>query len=176
MEKTKVISRGDIFMCDFGSNEGSVQNGIRPVIVLQDDAFNKHSPTIIVAPITTVLKKGYLPSHVYLGKKFGLSRTSMVLLEQIRTINKTELQKYIGTVTDERVLNLLWKSVKQTMGFWNSRKTNNMTTLCPVCLEKCKKSGKYFVSRVNYSTREKEVCDSCKEEYGYNYYLKPKRN
>ena len=86
MEMKKKISRGDLFYYDFGEREGSIQSGVRPVLVVQANAFNTNAPTIIVASLTTVLKKRYLPSHIILGKESGLKKPSMVLLEQIQTI------------------------------------------------------------------------------------------
>ena len=103
----KEIKRGDLFYYDFGKREGSVQSGERPVMVIQADNFNANAPTIIVAAVTAVMKKKYLPSHIILGEDFGLKKPSMVLLEQIQTVNKDELTDYIGSVNDER----LWKHI-----------------------------------------------------------------
>ena len=85
------VQRGDIFYYDFGVKEGSIQSGIRPVLILQCDEGNNASPTTIVAAITTAVKKRYLPTHVVLGAEFGLRENSMVLLEQISTINQCDL-------------------------------------------------------------------------------------
>ena len=173
MNEERTIKRGEIYMCDFGNNQGSLQNGLRPVIVMQEDNFNKNSPTVIVAPITTVIKKGYLPSHVYLGKKYGLSRNSMVLLEQIRTVNKTELLQYIGVVTSSAVMNSLWRSVKKTFGFWIAEKSSgNIISLCPDCLKMYLKSRNYNLYRMNRYSEEKWICDNCKHKYGYHYSVK----
>ena len=90
----KEIQRGDLFYYDFGKREGSVQSGERPVMVIQADNFNANAPTIIVAAVTAVMKKKYLPSHIILGEDFGLKKPSMVLLEQIQTVNKDELTDY----------------------------------------------------------------------------------
>lgn len=79
----KEIQRGDLFYYDFGKREGSVQSGERPVMVIQADNFNANAPTIIVAAVTAVMKKKYLPSHIILGEDFGLKKPSMVLLEQM---------------------------------------------------------------------------------------------
>lgn len=81
MKKTE-IRRGDIFSYDFGTRIGSIQSGVRPVLVIQADNFNANAPTVIVASITSVIKKRYLPSHIILGEDFGLTKPSMVLLEQ----------------------------------------------------------------------------------------------
>lgn len=107
----KEIQRGDLFYYDFGKREGSVQSGERPVMVIQADNFNANAPTIIVAAVTAVMKKKYLPSHIILGEDFGLKKPSMVLLEQIQTVNKDELTDYIGSVNDER----LWKQINAAL-------------------------------------------------------------
>ena len=99
MKKTE-IRRGDIFSYDFGTRIGSIQSGVRPVLVIQADNFNANAPTVIVASITSVIKKRYLPSHIILGEDFGLTKPSMVLLEQIQTVNKDDLTEYIGFVDD----------------------------------------------------------------------------
>ena len=70
--KERMISRGDLFYYDFGERVGSVQSGERPVLVVQADDYNKNAPTVIVAAVTSVIKKRYLPSHIILGDKFGL--------------------------------------------------------------------------------------------------------
>ena len=120
----KKISRGDLFYYDFGEREGSIQSGVRPVLVVQANEFNTNAPTIIVASLTTVLKKRYLPSHIILGKEFGLKKPSMVLLEQIQTINKNDLLDYIGSVNNERLMKRIDNSLKKTFGFfyYESRK------------------------------------------------------
>ena len=100
MKKNK-LQRGDLYYYDFGKREGSIQSGIRPVLIVQADEFNANAPTIIVASITTVLKKKYLPSHIIIGKEFGLSKPSMVLLEQIQTINFEQIMElYNNTKKD----------------------------------------------------------------------------
>ena len=94
----KIIRRGDIFLYDFGVNTGSIQNGYRPVLVVQADDFNANAPTVIVAAITSATGKRYLPSHIIIGEGFGLSKPSMVMLEQQRTVNKDELIEFIGHI------------------------------------------------------------------------------
>ena len=134
--KVKTIRRGDLFYYDFGNNPGSIQCGERPVLVLQDDDYNNNAPTIVVAALTSVVKKRYFPSHIVLGEDFGLKKSSMVLLEQMRTINKSELQEYIGSIDDER---LMWKidnALKKTLGLWHYKpvKEKNIRCLCSKCL------------------------------------------
>jgi mRNA interferase MazF len=92
------ICRGCIFYADLGETIGSEQNGIRPVLIIQNNLWNLLSPTVIAAPITSKLKKTEQAPHVYLGKRFGLTEESMILLEQIRTLDKVRLINYVGTV------------------------------------------------------------------------------
>lgn len=94
------IRRGDIYSADLSPVTGSEQGGIRPVLVLQNDIGNRHSPTIIAAIITSQIKSRYLPTHVLLTASFcGLPKDSMVMLEQIRTLDRGRLQKYMGHIS-----------------------------------------------------------------------------
>lgn len=95
------IRRGDIFYADLRPVRGCEQGGIRPVIVIQNNIGNKHSPTVIAAAITTSRRKSKLPTHVALDELPGLRWRSMALLEQIRTIDKCRLLDYICTANPE---------------------------------------------------------------------------
>lgn len=91
------IQRGDIFYADLAPVIGSEQGGIRPVLVIQNDIGNQHSPTIIATIITGQRKSRYLPTHVLLDARLsGLPKKSMVMLEQIRTLDRNRLYGYIG--------------------------------------------------------------------------------
>lgn len=94
------VHRGDIYYVDFGNQPGSAVHGIRPAMVVQNEVGNRHAPTIIVAAITTEIKKTRQPTHVLLGAQFGLPQESMLMLEQLTTIDKVMLQRYIGTAED----------------------------------------------------------------------------
>lgn len=107
----------DLVIADFGSNNGtSEQSGIRPAVVLQNTAQNAASPTTIIAPITSVLKKTHMSSHIVLGKRFGLYKESMVLLEQIKTINQSSIIKTIGHINDESVIASINQGILKTLG------------------------------------------------------------
>lgn len=95
------VLRGDIFYVDFGETDGSPVHGIRPAMVIQNDIGNWHSPTVIVAAITTSIKATRQPTHVHIGNQFGLPRDSMLMLEQIFTVDKLSLREYLGTVEDD---------------------------------------------------------------------------
>ena len=102
------ILRGDIFYVDFGNQPGSVIHGIRPAMVIQNNVGNWHSTTLVVAAITTALKKDRQPTHIWIGEQFGLPRESMLLLEQLFTIDKYSLQTYVGTASDSFLENVNW--------------------------------------------------------------------
>ncbi|MGG7178237.1 type II toxin-antitoxin system PemK/MazF family toxin [Clostridium paraputrificum] len=98
---TMVVKRGDIFYADLSPVIGSEQGGIRPVIIMQNDIGNRYSPTVIVAAITSQINKAKLPTHVEISsEEYGLNRDSVVLLEQIRTLDKRRLKEKIGHMTD----------------------------------------------------------------------------
>lgn len=94
-----LIKRGDIFYADLDPVVGSEQGGIRPVLVVQNNVGNKHSPTVIVVPISSVRKKN-LPVHIQISCS-ELPKNSTVLAEQIRTIDRCRLQKYVGSLDRE---------------------------------------------------------------------------
>ena len=98
----KTISRGDLLYADLSPVIGSEQGGVRPVLVVQNDVGNKFSPTTIVAAITSVKNKTNLPTHVKVGdKNCGLPKESVILLEQVRTIDKKRLKDKIGRIPDD---------------------------------------------------------------------------
>lgn len=97
----KQISRGDIYYADLGTGIGSEQAGQRPVVVIQNNVGNHHSPTVIVAPITSKHKR-LLPTHVPLPPMKGLEERSCILLEQVRTIDRGRLQRYVGVIPKYR--------------------------------------------------------------------------
>ena len=95
------ILRGDLYYADLNPVVGSEQGGIRPVLVIQNDVGNRHSPTVIIAAITGKTVKALLPTHCVLQTQSGLHRESIVLLEQIRTIDKLRLKEYVGALGQE---------------------------------------------------------------------------
>ena len=98
----KPILRGELYYADLSPTVGSEQGGIRPILILQNDVGNRHSPTVIVAAVTGSPKKP-LPTHVAIGGTKSVSKSSVVLLEQLRTIDRTRLCGYIGKVSGERL-------------------------------------------------------------------------
>ena len=95
------VRRGDIYYADLSPVVGSEQGGMRPVLIVQNDTGNRHSPTVIAAAITSQTGKAKLPTHIELvGANCGLTRDSVILLEQIRTIDKTRLRERMGKLPD----------------------------------------------------------------------------
>ena len=95
------IKRGDIYYADLSPVIGSEQGGVRPVVIVQNDVGNKFSPTVIAAAITSKLNKAKLPTHIDVtGDDVGLAKDSVILLEQIRTIDKTRLKEKMGHLSD----------------------------------------------------------------------------
>jgi len=99
MKDNRKYRRGDVYLVDLGTNVGSEQGGCRPVLLLQNNVGNHFGPTLIVAPITSrVWKKTKQPTHCFLEKTEFLNDDSMVLLEQITTIDKSRIKKYLGSL------------------------------------------------------------------------------
>jgi mRNA interferase MazF len=175
-KEMKTIKRGEIYYFDFGTAEGSVQSGRRPVLVLQADNFNVNAPTIIVASITATIKKKYLPSHIILGENFGLSKPSMVLLEQIQTVNKLSLTDYIGCIDDEKIWKKINIAIKKTFGLWfyNLERTGDIRCLCPKCLKGYLDNPNYIVKRLDPFVSARDKCDKC-NEMGWDYIIYDRR-
>ena len=99
------VKRGDIFYADLSPVVGSEQGGIRPVVIVQNDVGNRHSPTVIAAAITSQTAKAKLPTHIEVyADKYGLAKDSVILLEQIRTIDKTRLKEKMGHLEDDLMM------------------------------------------------------------------------
>ena len=108
LEKSNMnIKRGDIYYADLSPVVGSEQGGLRPVLIVQNDVGNKYSPTVIAAAITSRMSKTKLPTHIdIVGAETGLSRDSVILLEQIRTIDKKRLKEKMGHLDDDTMKNV----------------------------------------------------------------------
>ena len=96
------VKRGDIFYADLSPVVGSEQGGLRPVLIIQNDIGNRYSPTVIAAAITSRLSKTHLPTHIDIyAEKAGLSKDSVILLEQVRTLDKRRLKEKMGHLDDD---------------------------------------------------------------------------
>ena len=167
----KDIKRGDIYLYDFGNNEGSIQCGERPVLVIQSNYFEK-SPTVIVAAITSALKKEYLPSHIFLYPKYGLDYNSMVMLEQLKTVNKNELKNKIGFIEDSSVWQKINKALKQTFDLWIHKddRVADIRCLCFKCVRDYKIDPNFILKRLDPFSRKVDKCFKC-DNLGYDYVI-----
>lgn len=123
----KAIRRGDLFYADLNPVVGSEQGGIRPVLVIQNDVGNHFSPTVVAAAITSKKAKNSLPTHILLENVPGLAPTSLLLLEQLRTIDRKRLRGYIGRISKEKMLEVdAALAISIGIGYPNERRTHNV--------------------------------------------------
>ncbi len=113
-----MIKRGDIYYADLSPVIGSEQGGIRPVLVIQNDVGNKYSPTVIAAAITSQLNKARLPTHIELDTTTGLPKDSVVLTEQLRTLDKQRLKDKIGALNPD-AMRKVNNALMISLGFFN---------------------------------------------------------
>ena len=117
------IRRGDIYYADLSPVVGSEQGGPRPVLIIQNDVGNRYSPTVIAAAITSQLTKAKLPTHIDVyADRFGLAKDSVILLEQIRTIDKRRLKEKMGHLDDE-VMNMVNSAIAVSFGLSEQSET-----------------------------------------------------
>lgn len=113
------VKRGDIYYADLGATTGSEQGGERPVLIIQNNVGNLYSPTVIIAAITSRNKKSSIPTHIELQEKdYGLTKNSTILLEQIRTIDRTRLKYKMGHL-DEKMMEEVNKTIFISLGIAN---------------------------------------------------------
>ena len=117
MHKRK-IHRGDIYYADLDPVVGSEQGGVRPILVIQNDTGNEHSPTIIAMPFTRTMRKNPLPTHVMIPNSYGLDGDSLALAEQIRTIDRHRLSDYVGRIDDGDVWREIDKALAIAIDLW----------------------------------------------------------
>jgi mRNA interferase MazF len=183
-EKPEQVMRGQMYLADLNPVVGSEQGGIRPILVVQNNIGNRHSPTIIVVPITTQVKKTNMPTHVRIPPSFGLPHDSMAMMEQIKTIDKSRLGEYLGYLEDD-VMDSIGKALGISVGLGNRMSHNRPIrqaaheqekdapeelelTLCGPCLQQFVSSPEHIVKRVDFM-QEKETCVYCNVRSGYDY-------
>jgi len=113
-----MIKRGELYYADLSPVVGSEQGGIRPVLIVQNDVGNKFSPTIIAAAVTSQLSKARLPTHIELGTACGLSKDSVILTEQLRTLDKARLKERIGEL-DPKSMEKVNSALLVSLGFFS---------------------------------------------------------
>lgn len=113
-----MVKRGELYYADLSPVVGSEQGGIRPVLIVQNDVGNKYSPTIIAAAVTSQMNKAKLPTHIELDTTCGLSKDSVVLTEQLRTLDKRRLLDKIGTI-DDKAMEKVNNALLVSLGFFH---------------------------------------------------------
>ena len=167
----QVMKRGEIYHADLNPVFGSEQGGYRPVLIIQNNRGNQHSPTVIVAAITSQ-PKTKLPTHVPINGIRGLEKESFVLLEQIRTVDKRRLDDYVGRLNRDQ-MNRVEKALRTSMEIKKLDKPVLMC-LCPVCAKPFYNSKEYFIIRADRDQTIKETCMFCNVRQGYDYLIRKK--
>ena len=169
--------RGELYYADLSKGVGSEQEGYRPVLIIQNDVGNKYSPTVIVAAVTSkVGVKPKLPTHYFLeAGTIGLTAPSIVLLEQLRTLDKRRLERYIGRV-DSCHIREINRALAVSVGLMEEMPENLIMCLCPTCANNFYGTGSYYLRRINANNSEKDICTYCGQRRGFDYEVvqKPK--
>ena len=151
--------RGGIYLAELDECLGSEQRGCRPVMVIQNNTGNKYSSTLIIAPLTSEINgKSSIPTHYHIGVTNGLFKDSMVLLEQIRTIDKSRIIHYIGRISKKHI-NGINKALGISVGLYDTVPI----FLCGKCAKTLHSSGAFFLKKANNGTSI-EHCVLCKKE------------
>lgn len=161
--------RGDMYYADLGRGIGSEQEGYRPVVIIQNNVGNKHSPTVIIASITSKRDaKAKLPTHYLIGAEDGLEMPSLVLLEQLRTIDKRRLSSFIGHLSEKHIQGIN-HALAVSVGLIESIPNKLILCLCRTCAENFYGSGAFVLRRVNADQTEQDTCTYCNSRKGFDY-------
>lgn len=162
-------NRGEMYYAQLGNGIGSEQKGRRPVVIIQNDIGNTYSPTLIVAAITSeIYSKSQLPTHCLLKADNGLQKDSFILLEQIRTIDKARIGKYIGRIPDVHIPQID-RALRISIGLNNKDKTK--IWLCDTCAKKLRSTGVFSLSKNERFINSQELCTLCRKRKGSIYSL-----
>ena len=158
------INRGEIYFANLNPAVGSEQDGVRPVLVVQNNIGNTYSPTIIVAPLTSS-KKAFLPTHVRIAKTGALIANSIALCEQLRTLDRKRLDGYIGKIkeTEQKAVD---HALAISLELLKKPKALDLT-LCLSCKTDFENTNSILVKRG--FKEHKEACDFCRVGMGYEY-------
>ena len=169
------ILRGDVFNANLGNQCGSVEKGIRPVLVIQNDEGNKRNRTLVVVPLSTQLKKMHIPVHEPLLKEDGMREDSVALCEQITTIDKTQLESFVCHVEDEPMQRIT-KAIRTSVGddlipklplAYTEEQYEMVMTLCFTHRQQYLYDPIYNIKRLD-PFQDKDTCTLCNRS-GYDY-------
>lgn len=165
----KSYYRGELYYADLGKGIGSEQEGYRPVVIIQNNMGNKYSPTVIVAPVTTNHEaKAKLPTHCYIGTESGLDAPSVILLEQLRTIDKKRLGHFVGKL-NQKHLQQLNHALAVSIHLTETRTNRISICLCCICAKKFSSIGAFSLQQRSHSQKAKDFCAACKRSAGIDY-------
>lgn len=161
----KEVKRGELYFADLDPVIGSEQGGFRPALIIQNNTGNRYSNTVIAACVTSKLKSK-LPTHVPLVGMAGLPENSVILLEQIRTIDKSRLNAFVGSL-NEKLMAQVDTALAISMGI--PKQAANVMTLCTHCYRQFNDSDAYLMRRVDYDQKYREPCTLCSVRSGYDF-------
>lgn len=172
----QIYRRSEIYYADLGDQFGSEQRGYRPVVIVQNDVGNLHSPTVIVASITSKTDaRAKLPTHHYLGASCGLERPSVILTEQLDTLDKRRLEKHVGFL-DNRHLRGMNHALAVSVGLIEPKPKAMSVCLCGACANNFNGTGEYYLKRINPYEAEKGICTYCNQRLGFGYMVVERRS
>ena len=161
--------RGDIYYADLGHGVGSEQEGYRPVVIIQNNVGNKHSPTVIIASITSKTGvKAKLPTHYYIDAEDGLELPSIVLLEQLCTVDKRCLGNFIGHLSEKHICGIN-HALAVSIGLIESVPKKLTLCLCSTCANNFYNPGIYYLRRVDPYQTAKSTCTYCNSRKRLDY-------
>lgn len=166
--------RGDIYFADLGKKNGSVQSGIRPVLIFSNDTGNQNGPIVSVVPLTSRIKKLWMPVHVPLSHELGLPKDSVALCEQMLTIDKSAIGRFVCHL-NEWTMSRVDSAIAMASGHmplprvkrYRHYRSDMILTLCESHLQQYKDDPECIVKRLDW-TQNKEVCTWC-DKSGYDY-------
>ena len=170
---SEYYKRGDIILANFDPAIGSEQAGRRPAVVIQNDIGNKYSHTIIVAIITTSIKKD-LPTHIYINEDY-LESNSVLMLEQIRTIDIDRVQKHFGSLSEEIMKNVD-NALAISVGLKKRKQNGLIMVLCQTCAQVFYDSPYHNIRRADPTQTLKEHCTYCNVRDGFDYVITAKKD
>jgi mRNA interferase MazF len=168
LQKNKYL-RGEIYFVNFDPAQGSEQGGTRPALIIQNNTGNQHSPTLIVAPITSSMKLR-LPVHLPISGVHSLRKDSTLLLEQIRVVDKSRVGKHLGTISYVG-MKLVDAAIAVSLDIHPHVKEPTEMTLCYTCKSQFEDSG-FEVRLLSNPKDPKDTCDFCNIRTGFNYEVK----
>ena len=171
----KTYLRGDIYYANLEPVVGSEQGGCRPVLIVQNNTGNRRSPTVIIAPITSKSGiKATQPTHYYVKAGNGLAFPSIILTEQLRTIDKSRLQNYIGRL-DKYHIKGINHAMAISIGLIEPFPSKLTMCLCSTCADNFYGTGSFILHRTNTENIHNELCVYCNTRQGSEYEIGRKK-